>query len=72
MEEKGFFDDLIEKENGVRPIYLIVFFIFCESLIAITSYVTSPVARLHKEPNVRSESTPLTNGSISRSFPGLP
>ena len=64
MEEKGFFDDLIEEEHGVRPIYLIIFFIISESLLAFTSYVSSPVARLHKEPNVSSESTPLINGSI--------
>lgn len=64
MDKRRFFDDLIEEEHGVRPIYLIIFFIFCESLIAFTSYVSSPVARLHKEPNVSSESTPLTNGII--------
>ena len=64
MDKRRFFDDLIEKEHGVRPIYLIVFFIFCESIIAITSYVTSPVARLHKEPNISSESIALSKGTV--------
>lgn len=64
MEEKGFFEEIIKEEYGVRPIYLIIFFIVCESLIAFTSYISSPVARLHKEPNVSSQSTPLSTGTI--------
>ena len=64
MEQNDFFEDIIEEKYGVRPIYLIVFFIFCESIIALTSYVTSPIARLHKEPNISSQSVPLEKGTI--------
>jgi len=64
MSEKSFFEELIIEEHGVRPVYLIVFFIFCESIIALTSYVTSPVARLHNEPNISSESVPLSKGTV--------
>jgi hypothetical protein len=64
MDENNFFEDIIREEYGLRPIYLIVFFILCESLIALTSYVTSPIARLHKEPNISSQSVPLEKGTI--------
>lgn len=64
MIKKDFFEDIIKKEYGVRPIYLIIFFIFCESIIALTSYVTSPIARLHIEPNISSQSIPLEKGTI--------
>jgi hypothetical protein len=64
MEQNDFFEDIIKEEYGVRPIYLIVFFLLCESLIALTSYVSSPVARLHVEPNISSQSVPLEKGII--------
>jgi len=64
MDENIFFEDITRKEYGVRPIYLIIFFIFCESIIALTSYVTSPIARLHIEPNISSQSIPLEKGTI--------
>jgi hypothetical protein len=61
---KSFFEEIIIEEHGVRPVYLILFFIFCESIIALTSYVTSPIARLHVEPNISSESIPLSKGTV--------
>jgi hypothetical protein len=64
MIKKDFFEDIIKKEYEVRPIYLIIFFIFCESLIALTSYVTSPIARLHIEPNISSQSVSLKKGIV--------
>jgi hypothetical protein len=64
MDENIFFEDITRKEYGVRPIYLIIFFIFCESIIALTSYVTSPIARLHIEPNISSQSVLLEKGTI--------